>query len=216
MTNVSKTPEKVALRRQMVSLGEKALENAGWHVERIQGIGKSSVRRIVKGEERHAVAIRTTQDAMIAFPRNENDNGWLTLDDVDYVVAVTVDDKNAPKNALAFMVDGDEMRERFNRSYRARLEAGHKIPKGRGVWISMFLPEEPGVASTVGGGIALGKEPMISKALDALDIESLPETSISASNNTGDDAPLTIAEAKMRLAATLGVDPEKVKIVIEA
>ena len=31
-----------------------------------------------------------------------------------------------------------------------------------------------------------------------------------------DEAPMTIAEAKRRLAQSLGVDPEKIKILIEA
>ena len=151
MTNVSKTPQKVSLRRKLFELGERALEKDGWRVERIQGIGKSSVRRVVKGSERHTVSIRTTQDCWIAFPRKENDNGWVTLDDVDFVVAVTVDDKDDPKEGMVFMVEGDEMRERFDRTYRARLDAGHSIPVGRGVWVSMFVEEDPNAPSTVGG-----------------------------------------------------------------
>ena len=78
MKNVSGTPKKVSNRRKLFELGERALEQAGWRVERIQGIGKSSVRRIVKGDEQHTVSIRTTQDTWIAFPRNDDDNGWVT------------------------------------------------------------------------------------------------------------------------------------------
>ena len=215
MTNVSGTPEKVSNRRKLFELGERALAEAGWRVERIQGIGKSSVRRIVKGDKQYTVSIRTTQDTWIAFPRNDEDNGWVTLDDVDYVVAVSVDDKDNPKNGLAYMVEGDEMRDRFDRAYRARLDAGHKIPVGRGVWVSMFLPEDPNAASSVGGGIALGREPLLSMRLAAPADEGLPEPSVKSST-PGDEAPLTIAEAKRRLAQSLGVDPEKVKIMIEA
>ena len=142
--NVSGTPEKVSLRRKLFDLGVRALEQDGWRVERIQGIGKSSVRRIVKGAERYTVSIRTTQDCWIAFPRlRDGGDGWVTLDEVDYVVAVTVDDKDDPKEAMVFMVEGDEMRERFDRTYRARLDAGHSIPIGRGVWVSMFVEEDP-------------------------------------------------------------------------
>ncbi|MEZ5725640.1 MAG: hypothetical protein R3E47_11260 [Paracoccaceae bacterium] len=215
MKNVSGTPKKVSNRRKLFELGERALEQAGWRVERIQGIGKSSVRRIVKGDEQHTVSIRTTQDTWIAFPRNDDDNGWVTLDDVDYVVAVTVDDKDDPKEGLAYMVDGDEMRDRFDRAYRARLDAGHKIPVGRGVWVSMFLPEDPNAASSVGGGIALNREALLSMKLTAIADEDTPDTSVKPST-PGDEAPLTIAEAKRRLAHSLGVDAEKVKIVIEA
>lgn len=208
MTNVSGSPEKVSLRRKLFSMGETALEQAGWRVERIQGIGKSSVRRIAKGSERHTVSIRTTQDCWIAFPRNDEDNGWVTLDDVDYVVAVTVDEKDNPKKGLVFMIDGDEMRERFNRTYRARLDAGHTIPVGRGVWVSMFVEEDLAAPSTVGGGIALNRKPLASVLLGDDDLDEPADQP--------DEAPMTIAEAKRRLAQSLGVAPEKIKILIEA
>ncbi len=215
MTNVSREPRKVLSRRKLFKLGERALEQAGWRVERIQGIGKSSVRRIVKNNKQYTVSIRTTQDTWIAFPRNDDDSGWVTLDDVDYVVAVTVDDKDDPKEGLAYMVDGDEMRERFDRSYRARLEAGHSIPVGRGVWVSMFVPEHPNAPSSVGGGIALGKEPLLVMKLDAAHGDEAP-TDSALVPAPPIETPLTIADAKRRLAESLGVDPEKVKIVIEA
>lgn len=209
MTNVSGTPEKVSLRRNLFDLGETALERAGWRVERIQGIGKSSVRRIVKGTEQHTVSIRTTQDCWIAFPRKGDDSGWVTLDDVDYVIAVTVDDKDEPKEAMVFMVEGSEMRDRFDRTYRARLDAGHSIPIGRGVWVSMFVQEDPSAPSTVGGGIAIGRKPMMVVELSAA-VDDLPPAPMPV-----EDAPLTIADAKRRLAKSLGVEPEKIKIIIE-
>lgn len=215
MTNVFKRPEKASIRRKLFELGEIALKRNGWQVERLQGIGKSSIRKISKGDERHVVAIRTTQGQWIAFPRKDNDAGWLTLDDVDFVVAVTVDDKDDPKEGVVYMVPGDEMRERFDRAYTARLKAGHTIPIGRGVWVSMFLAEDPDAASSIGGGIALGKKPLLSARLDAVHNEEAPEVVAPVSASRA-EAPLTIADAKRRLAHSLGVAPEKIKIVIEA
>ena len=214
MKNISGTPEKVSTRRRLFELGEKALEHAGWRVERILGIGKSSVRRIVKGDKQHTVSIRTTQDCWIAFPRNNDDSGWATLDDVDYVVAVTVDEKEDPKKGMAFMLEGDEMRERFDRAYRARLDAGHSIPIGRGVWVSMFVAEDPKVPSTVGGGIAIGKKPLLETKLVAATEAAATEVPMPPA--LPEEVPLTIAEAKRRLAESLGIEPEKIKIMIEA
>lgn len=212
MTNVFGTPQKVSRRRDLFELGQTALVKAGWRVERIQGIGKSSVRRIVKGGEHFTVSIRTTQDCWIAFPRKDDDSGWVTLDDVDYVVAVTVDDKDDPKQGSVFMVEGDEMRDRFNRTYRARLDAGHSIPVGRGVWVSMFIAEDPAAPSTVGGGIAIGRKPLLTVRFD--EPTDVGTTAVPPPAEP-DDAPLSIADAKRRLAKSLGVDPEKVKIMIE-
>ena len=52
-----------------------------------------------------------------------------------------MDDRHNPKFAKVHIIDGDEMRDRFNRAYAARKKAGHTIPIGRGVWESLYLPE---------------------------------------------------------------------------
>ena len=65
----------------------------------------------------------------------------MTLSEVDAVVAVSVDDYYNPRFAQVHMIDGNEMRERFDRACAARLKAGHAIPLGRGVWVSLYLPD---------------------------------------------------------------------------
>lgn len=214
MTNVFATPQKVSVRRKLFELGEKALSDAGWRVTKIPGVGKSSVRRISRLADQHVVSIRTTQDCWIAFPRNDDDSGWVTLDDVDYVLAVTVDDKDEPRRASAYLVEADEMRARFDKAYRARLDAGHSIPLGRGVWVSMFVPEDPTSPSTVGGGIALGKQPLLSISIDGDGINLPPP--MAKELEPSDEGSLTITEAKRRLALSLGVSVDKIRIVIEA
>jgi hypothetical protein len=216
MHYTTEVPIKTSNRRKLFDLGQRALEEAGWRVERVQGISKSSVRRIVKDDKQYTVSIRTTQNTWIAFPRDEDDAGWVTLDDVDYVVAVTVDKKENPKECMVFMVEGDEMRARFNRAYQARLDAGRKRMPGRqGMWVSMFEPEDPNRPQSVGGGIALGKEPLLTEPIQAQP-EADPSDGLPAALPAHGEAPLTIAEAKLRLSESLGVAPDKIKILIEA
>jgi hypothetical protein len=133
MTNIYGSPEKVNRRNRLFEIGIETLKKTGWDVERVQGSGKSSLRRITKAGKSQMVSIRTTQDTWIAFPRNKDDSDWVTLSDVDAVVAVSVDDAHDPKFANVHIIGGDEMRERFNRAYKARRNAGHSIPVGRGV-----------------------------------------------------------------------------------
>ncbi len=221
MTNVFKSPEKVSMKTQLFHIAVEALEKAGWKVERVQGSGKSSVRRITKGAESKIVSIRTTQDTWIAFPRVENDKGWRTLDEVDAVVPVSVDDRHNPKFAKVHIVDGDEMRDRFNRAYAARIKAGHTIPIGRGVWVSLYLPEAKDPVSHVGAGAGLKFPPIATVPLTPELIAALEETSAVDEAETsaveeGEELPLSIAEAKRRLAKTLGVDPANIKITVEA
>jgi len=221
MTNIFKGSEKLSMKTQLFNIAVGALEEAGWKVERVQGSGKSSVRRITKGAKSKTVSIRTTQDTWIAFPRIDNDKGWRTLDEVDAVVPVSVDDKDNPKFAKVHMIDGDEMRDRFNRAYAARLKAGHTIPIGRGVWVSLYLPEAQDPVSHVGAGAGLKHPPLATVPLTPELIAAMEETSGVDEAEAGaveesEEAPLSIAQAKRRLAKTLGVDPANIKITVEA
>lgn len=216
MTNVYATPEKVSMKTLLFRTAVRALENSGYKVERVPGSGKSSVRRITKGKESKIVSIRTSQDTWIAFPRMENDKSWRTLDEVDAVVPVSVDDKHDPKVARVHLVPGDEMRDRFNRAYKARKDAGHSIPIGRGIWISLYNKEANDPVSHVGAGAGL-KYPPIAE----LPIE--PGAALANDSDSDDEAPamkdaappLTIAEAKRLLSISLGVNPANIKIIIE-
>jgi hypothetical protein len=214
MTNVSATPEKVSMRDRLFQIGIETLRQEGWKIERIPGIGKSSVRRITKGGKSRKVSIRTSQDRWIAFPRNQTDNGWITLSDVDVVLAVSVDDSDDPKFAQVHMIEGNEMRQRFDRAYKARKAAGRSIPLGRGVWVPLYHPDRTDPVTDVGGGAGLEHPPIARVPLGP----SLPDSDVFAETEEADsrDKPLTIAEAKRRLAMTFGVEPSSIKITVEA
>ena len=219
MTNVS-GPGKVSMRNQLFNIAVKALEADGWEVDRVAGSGKSSVRRITRDNDSKIVSIRTTQDTAIAFPRTEGDKSWKTLDEVDAVVPVSVDDKNQPRFANVHLIDGDEIRARFNRAYKARKNAGHKIPIGRGVWLNLYDEETSDPVSYVGAGAGLkfpafAKVPLGSVASDH-PVVSDADTKLPTRPPMSEDAPLSISEAKRRLAETFGVDPASITITVEA
>lgn len=221
MTNIFGRSEKVSMKTHLFNIAVESLEKTGWKVERVQGSGKSSVRRITKGAQSKIVSIRTTQDTWIAFPRIEEDKGWRTLDEVDAGVPVSVDDRINPKFAKVHIIDGDEVRDRFNRAYAARKKAGHTIPIGRGVWVSLYLPESNDPVSHVGAGAglkfpAIATVPLTPELISAIEQSSGPDEVEAHSVEVSEEAPLSIAEAKRRLAKTLGVSPENVKITVEA
>lgn len=215
MTNVFGTPGKKPMRDRLFQIGLETLHQQGWKIERIPGVGKSSVRRISKeGGKGRRVSIRTTQDTWVAFPRNDADNGWVTLSDVDVVLAVSVDDRDHPKFAQVHMIEADEMRDRFDRAYGARISAGYSIPLGRGVWVSLYDSDAADPVTHVGGGAGLDHPPIARVPLE------LEESDSGVMGGTKEldkrDIPLTIVEAKRRLAMTLGVDPSSIKITVEA
>ena len=141
-------PGDAGSKKRLFEIGLKALEENGYTIERIPGIGKSSVRRIKKDGQSKVVSIKTTQDTWIAFQRN--DTSWITLPDVDAVVAVSIDRWQNAKFIQVHMIDGKDMLERFDRAYAARLAAGNKISPGSGVWVSLYDKDEVDPISTWG------------------------------------------------------------------
>lgn len=213
MANINKTPKKAERRDRLWEIGLKTLEDKGWVVERVPGSGKSSMRRILKDGVAKIATIRTTQDLWFAFPRTKGDKGWLTLDDADVVIVVSVDNKDAPKFACVHMFDQAEIKGRFDRAYRARKNANRSIPVGRGVWISLY-DKEDGSPALVGAGAGNVFPPIAKVPLEKG--ASSPPLSIAESRSGGNVQPLTINEAKQGLALTFGVDPSQIKITVEA
>jgi len=229
MTNVFATPQKVDLRNKLFNLGVQALQEQGWNVERAAGLGKSSVRRITKpGEKPLLVSIRTTQDTWIAFPKEKDGKSWVTLSEVDLVAAVSVDDYYNPRFAQVHLIPGNEMRERFDRAYAARQKAGHKIPLGRGVWVSLYIPDSNDTPTHVGAGAGLVHPAIKRVPLDSNGLDRTPHSQSAGGGGTPgspnpalaemdeDEPSLTIPEAKRRLGISLGVDPSQIKIIVEA
>jgi hypothetical protein len=221
MTNIFKESKKAEKKHELFQLAIASIEKLGWRVERIPGSGKSSIRRIVMGNESRIISIRTSQDTWIAFPRNEANDGWATLADVDYVVAASVDDARDPQFAQVHMIKGDEMRDRFNRAFNARKSAGHSLPLRRGIWVSLYHSESDFPVNRVGAGAGLANAPIARVALNGgrVEREPLPDvaprraegTTVTAQSESG---RLTIAEAKRLLARSLGVNEEDVRITV--
>ena len=208
MPNVH-TPMKVDLRKKLQGVAMKALDEEGWEVTNTVGGGITHVRRITKNGASKLAAIRTSQDTWIAFMRNKDNTKWTTLADVDVVVVASVDRHPDPKFVQIHMIDANEMRDRFDRAYAARRDAGHSLPEGRGVWVSLYQQENTEPVSLVGAGAGIAHPPIVRVPLDS------PRAG-GGSDTQRDEEPLNIAEAKTRLARTLGVDAANIKITVEA
>jgi hypothetical protein len=223
MTNVSKTLQKVTIRARLFRAAEISLQKHGWTVERVSGSGKSSLRRITKGGIRKTVSIRTTQDTWIAFPRTADDSAWATLAEVDSVVAASVDDRGNPRFAKVHLIDGDEVRSRFDRAYAARKAAQHTLPIGRGVWVSLYEKDSQYPVNRVGAGAAtdeneIGRVPLEDWEPDpSFEGEDLPPQNLPPlALADAEEEPITIAQAKRRLAMSLGVSESDIKITISS
>lgn len=210
MTNIFGTPEKRSRKTELFELALQALSQQGYATNRVKGSGKSSVRRITKDGESQVVTIRTSQDCWIAFPRNDNDDGWSTLENADIVIAASVDNKDDPRFANIHLIPADEVRKRFDRARAAKLKAGHVIPEKRGVWLSLYKHEANEPVNLVGAGVGIQYPP----------IARFPLGEDYAAAEPDDIAPsppqerFTIADAKKKLAAFYDVPESAIIITI--
>ena len=210
MTNIYMTPDKLPTRDRLLQIGYEVMEKKGWSLERVPGIGKSSVRRLVRGGESKLVSFKTTQDQWLAFSRTGDDKAWSTLQDVDAVVVISVDDCESPRHANVHFIDKADLLPRFDRAYAARKGAGHTIPVGRGVWISLYDDEKTSPINLIGAGAGNVFPPIAKVPLAERQEEAKP-----GHKTPVEEGPLTIPEAKRRLALTFGVDPTAIKISVE-
>src|SRR5262245_36789386 len=223
MTDVLQTDEKKAIRRALIDAAFSVLKSKGWKVERVNGEVRGRVRRITLNGKSKLAAIRTSQDRWIAFPRTPDDKKWLTLSSVDVVVASVVDDPTNPRMAQVHMFDARDLEKRFDRTLAARRKVGHQIEVGRGLWLPVYEKHGDNPVYFVGGGIGVDSPAIATVPLvgGAATVGSVPPPDVAkvaapAAGSDDDGEPLTIAQAKARLARTLGVDPGSIKITVEA
>jgi hypothetical protein len=189
----------------------EALQSHGWLVERVPLCGKSSLRRISKGEVSHVACIRTSQNGSIGFPLDKV-GGWVTLSNAQIVVVASIDAMN-PDCVKVHFFDARKVEEQFNRRYLARKDANHKLSPNHSIWLSLYSPDDDDLPSHVGNGIGLNPETIIAR-------ETLKEISTryhltkEPVDGVALEEPLTIAEAKKRLASTFSVTIDAVKISI--
>jgi hypothetical protein len=216
MTNIFKTPEKHDRKKRLFQIGIETLQREGWMVTKEKGLGKSSVRRITKNGESKLVSIKTTQDQWISFAPEPDGKGWNTLDDVDVMLAVSVDASVPPREAWVHWLPADEMRERFDQARKARIQAKRVMPKRRGVWIPLYEREDASEnVSYVGGGAGLDHPPIAHVPMNFGGVAP-PPTRPGDLSEDDDENLLTIAEAKRRLSLSLGVAESNIKITVEA
>lgn len=214
MGNINKTPGKRERRKELFLIGIAVIEKRLGKTERIPRIGKSSVRLATKSNESYKVTIRTTQDGWFGFQRDGK--GWNTLTGMDWVVIVAVDDPEDPKLARVHLVPGDEVRDRFNRAYSARIAAGHSIPDGQPMWISVYDEDKSEPVNLVAAGVGLAYPAIAEVPLQGGTTQEVARKELEpAILDTAPSFDKIIADAKRGLALALGVDISGIKIIVE-
>ncbi|RWK48104.1 hypothetical protein [Mesorhizobium sp.] len=228
MTNIYATPEKIQYAKRLFEIGIEYLEGQGYEVSRVPRAGKKSLRRVKKGKEEFNVAIRTSQDQWFAFPREDATGNWLGMDDVEVqrviVVALNTREEGKEKIGLVHDFSASEVRDRLNKNFEARYAANPNVDTSHGNWISLYHQEANEPVSFVGAGIGLKFPPKARIPLFGATSNEVEEEDLAEADGSSEVAPavaeivvepLTIPEAKRRLALTFGVDPSAIKITVE-
>lgn len=223
MTNIYATSEKKELRHALLHFGLETLRAQGYAVRRAAGHGGRQVYEATKGDETLLVALRTSQNSWFAFPRLGDDNGWLTLDEVDHVLVASVDAPHQPSEVRVHLMPAEEVRARFEQARRARLAVGNVVPLKRGMWLSLYSPNVASPVSYVGGGLGLDYPPIATRSLaqvldEALAAETLSAEEVGPDEDLGEDGDgggFDLLEAKRQIARALGVPVEAVRITVE-
>lgn len=199
----------------LVKAGRQAAEAEGYELDRQPGRGRSNIWKAKRDGKEQLACIRTTRDRWIAFPPMKG--GWKTLDKVDLVIVAAVDDADDPRHAEVFIFEADEVRERFNDSYKARIEDGQSIRDDFGMWVCLDRYDRD-VPASVGSGLAEEHEPIAVYSLSELTVsgEAQDREPSEVDEDRRIKEPQTIAEvlagASADIAKIAGVDPSSVKL----
>ncbi len=196
--------------RTLVDVSRESVKKAGYELERQPGRGRSNVYMVKKGGKEQLASIRTTKDRWIAFPPLKDK--WKTLDDVELVIISAVDDVEDPKNAEVYILPADEVRDRFNASYRARISSGQKVRENFGMWVCLDR-DDRGIAASVGSGIIESHTP----------VAVIPLVDLGGGDDGGGDpdvveesSPKTIASilasAKQHIARIADVSTDQIQL----
>lgn len=204
--------------RLMVAAALRGAEENGFALVRKPGRGLSNTWELTKGGKTRVASVRTTRDRWIAFPPLNGGKSWKTLDDVDHVLVSAVDDRLNPQNVDVYLFPADEVRKRFDRSYAARIAAGHTVRDDYGMWV-MLDKGDPSVTTQVGSGLAADYPAIARFSLDELQASSADaarEVESVAPDSDDQIEPATIGEvllwARTRIASLSGVSTESIKL----
>ena len=204
--------------RLMVGAALRGAEQNGFKLVRKPGRGLSNTWELTKAGKTRVGSVRTTRDRWIAFPPLNGGKNWKTLDDVDLVLVSAVDDRLDPQNVDVYLFPAEEVKKRFDRSYAARIAAGHTIRDDYGMWV-MLDKGDQSVPGQVGSGLAVDYPAIARFSLDELEASSA-EAAREVESVVPDAADqietTTVGEvltwARNRIATLSGVSTEAIKL----
>ena len=213
--------------RLMVRGALKGAELAGYTLKRQPGRGLSNTYEMTKDGKTKVGSVRTTQDRWIAFPPLDKGKRWKTLSDVEVVLVSAVDNRENPQNVDVYLFPADDVRERFDASYAARIKEGHTVRDDFGMWVPLDKGDDQ-VVSQIGHSLAVDYPAIARFTIEELEAEveegsgdaeeEVPVEPMDAEKAVGDRLN-TIADvlafARERIAALSGLSASSIMLELK-
>ncbi len=219
MANRLKGMGETASWRLMVGAARMGAEKNGYTLVRQPGRGLSNVWRLEKDGRSQVASIRTTRDRWVAFEPLAEGTKWKTLDDVELVLVAAVDDRHDPQNIDIYLFPADQVRQRFDASYKARIAAQHTVRENYGMWVKLDAGDAT-IPSQIGAGLAAEYSPIARFSLDELERAAsdvpVSEPEDLTPEEVEEVGPSTVsavlAWARMQIAQLTGIEARVIKL----
>ncbi len=200
-------------RKFMTKCVIEAYENEGYSMKKIPGRGLSNTWHVEKDGKQQKLSIRTTQDQWFAFPKSKD--GWKTLDDVDLVAVASIDNIEKPQNILVYKFNADEVRNCFNASRDARLNAGMIVKDDYGMWVGLNKFSSQDFPQGVGSGLGEKYPPTSFKIPTSNLANSEENTETDFSLLSSKNSVENIVEiARKDISALIGIPKDKITLEV--
>ncbi len=201
-----------AARRFLLSAGGALLVQLGYQIDD-RSQGKRAVWHLRRNGALERADVRTTRDRWFACTRS-HDGRWPALDGVDKVVVVATDGRHLPREIQLYVFPASKVRERLEKAYAARSDAGVKIDGGFSLWIGLDATDSDS-PTRVGCGLGGEHPPVARRPLDDGPLQPAP---VWTNASTSGPPRRTIAEVKAAAAREIadiaGVPTESVRIEV--
>lgn len=197
---------RAKMMEDLQRVATKSVRDLGYEVENRSGRG--SLMTIKKNGVESLVAVRLTASSRVSASLNE-DEEWRILPSTDYVLIAAADGLDGVldytvETCSVWLVETKEVIERLEVLKTDRSARGYDLKK-QGYFLSL-LKISDGHRQSPGSGLGEEIAPIAS---------SVPLND--SSTHTADTSlrPLSIEEAKVAVAAKLGVTKDQVRILVE-
>lgn len=203
--------ERPAFTALLIAAARRALDEAGYLLERSPGRGRASNWAGTKDGRAVKLTIRTSRDRWVAFQPLNGGKAFRTLDDVDLVCVAALDRKEDPQFIEVFILPAKDIRPSFEQAFHARKKFYGKAPQDEfGMWVALDRIGADGAPNDAGSHLLQHAQHLANYPFGALSGGRTVQPAPSAAS--GSTIASIVADARARISAVAGVPISQVNL----